>query len=111
MSTSQTNEQNITSKLSVIRDEHQDDLTTTGNSNLNNSVECLRPDGLISDLDFNKEVAPSNRKLSAPNPQTSQLTLNQNIAGNRLRLSYIMRLGILPKCGNILPLNAKPEGS
>ena len=101
MSTSQTNEQNTTSKLSVIRDEHQDDLTTTGNSDLNNSVEYLRPNGLTSDLDFNKNVAPYNRKLSAPNPQILQLTLNQIIAGNRLRRSYINRLvckGLLAKC-------------
>ena len=88
MNTSKT----TNSKISEIRDEHQDDLTTTGNSNLNNSAEGLLPNDLTSDLDFNRNVAPFNRKLSAPNPLILQLTLNQNNAENRLRCSYYYKL-------------------
>lgn len=93
-----TKEQNVNSKLSEIRDEHQDDLTSTDNSNLNNSVEYLGPKKLKSDLEFNKKVEHFNRKLSAPNPQILKLTLNQINAGNRLRFSYINRL----KCKGLL---------
>jgi len=92
MTTTKTTEQNVNSKISEIRDEHQDDLTTTDNSNLNNSVEYLSPKELKSDLEFNKKVEHFNRKLSAPNPQILKLTLSQINAGNRLRCSYINRL-------------------
>ena len=92
MTTTKTTEQNVNSKISKIRDEHQDDLTTTDNSNLNNSVEYLSPKELKSDLEFNKKVEHFNRKLSAPNPQILKLTLSQINAGNRLRCSYINRL-------------------
>ena len=92
MTTTKTTEQNVNSKISEIRDEHQDDLTTTDNSNLNNSVEYLSPKELKSDLEFNKKVEHFNRKLSAPNPQILKLTLSQINARNRLRCSYINRL-------------------
>ena len=101
MNTTQTTEQNVNSKISEIRDEHQDDLTSTENTNLNNSVEYLCPKDYKSDLELNKKVEHFNRKLSAPNPQILKLTLNQITAGNRLRCSYIDRLmckGLLAKC-------------
>jgi hypothetical protein len=95
----QSLEENLFVGISELRDEHQDDLTTTGNSDLNNSIESLGPSGLTSDLDLNQNVAPSNRRLSAPNPQTLQLTPNQTTDGDRLRRSYFDRLmvkGFLP---------------
>jgi hypothetical protein len=101
MTTTQKTEQNVYSKISELRDEHQDELSSTENSNLNNSVEYLCPKELKSDLEFNKKVERSNRKLSAPNLQILKLTLNQVNAGNRLRYSYIDRLmckGLLSKC-------------
>ena len=100
MTTTQTTEQNVYSKISDVRDEHQDEIASTENSNLNNSMEYLCPKELKSVLDFNKKVEHYNRKLSAPT-QISNLTLNQINAGNRLRYSYINRLvckGLLAKC-------------
>ena len=101
MTTTQQTEQNVYSKISELRDEHQDELSSAENSNLNNSIEYLCPKELKSDLEFNKKVEHFNRKLSAPNPQILNLTLNQINAGNRLRYSYINRLmckGLLAKC-------------
>ena len=100
MTTTQTTEQNVYSKISDVRDEHQDEIASTENSNLNNSMEYLCPKELKSVLDSNKKVEHYNRKLSAPT-QISNLTLNQINAGNRLRYSYINRLmckGLLAKC-------------
>ena len=100
MTTTQTTEQTVYSKISDVRDEHQDEIASTENSNLNNSMEYLCPKELKSVLDFNKKVEHSNRKLSAP-IQISNLTLEQINAGNRLRFSYINRLickGLLAKC-------------
>ncbi len=91
MTTTKSTEQNVNSKLPEIRDEHQEELTTT-DSNLNNSTEYLSPKDLKSDLDFNKKVEHFSRKLSAPNPQILKLTLSQINAGNRLRCSYLNRL-------------------
>lgn len=93
MNSTQTTEQNVN------RDEHQDELSSTETSNLNNSVEYLGPKELNSE--FSKNIEHFNRKLSAPNPQILRLTLSQMSAGNRLRCSYINRLmckGLLAKC-------------
>ena len=100
MTTTQTTEQTVYSKISDVRDEHQDEIASTENSNLNNSMEYLCPKELKSSLDFSKKVEHSNRKLSAP-IQISNLTLAQINAENRLRYSYINRLickGLLAKC-------------
>ena len=101
MTSTQTIEQNVYSKLTGKLVEHQDELTTTENSNLNNSSDNLSPKELKSDLEFSKKIEHFTRKLSAPNPQFLSLTLNQINAENRLRCSYIDRLlfkGLLNKC-------------
>ena len=56
MTTTKSTEQNVNSKLPEIRDEHQDELTTT-DSNLNNSTEYLSPKDLKSDLDLTKKLS------------------------------------------------------
>ena len=101
MTTTQTTEQTVYSKISDVRDEHQDEIASTENSNLNNSMENLCPKELKSSLDLNKKVEHSLRKLSAPVPQIMNLTLNKINPENRLRYSYINRLmckGLLAKC-------------
>jgi hypothetical protein len=83
------------------KDEHQSDLSSTENTNLNVSVDNLGiPKNLISELDFEKKVEHFARKLSEPNPEILSLTLNPFKKGDKLRCSYINRLmckGLLPK--------------
>jgi len=101
-STSSTLETLVYSKISGLeKDEHQSDLSSTDNTNLNISVEYLAvPKSLVSDLDFIKKDEQSSRKLSAPNPEILSLTLNPVKKGDKLRCSYINRLmckGLFPK--------------
>lgn len=99
--TSSTYEPLVYSKVSgVEKDEHQSDLSSTENTNLNISEDnLLVPRNLDSELNFNKHEKLS-RKLSAPNPEVLALTLNPVKKGDKLRCSYINRLmckGFLPK--------------
>jgi len=100
--TSSTYEQLVYSKISgVEKDEHQSDLSSTENTNLNISEDNLVvPRNLVSELNFNKHDEKFSRKLSAPNPEVLALTLNPVKKGDKLRCSYINRLmckGFLPK--------------
>ena len=83
------------------KDEYYKDLSTTENTNLNDSVDnlCI-PKNLISELGFEKKDEQLARKLSAYDLETLSLTLDPVKKGIKLRNSYIDRLlfkGLLPK--------------
>ena len=96
-----THEPLVYSKISGDeKDEHQSDLSSTENTNLNVSVDNLAvPKNLMSELDFKQEEKFA-RKLSVPDPEIHSLTLIPVKKEDKLRCSYINRLmckGLMPK--------------